>query len=98
MVGSKRALKPQQVWAIRFWLDREGRLRDRALLDLTIDSKLRGCDVVQDSYQRVRQWRSGTNESDGGAAEDRGHSAPRDADSGARDNQLPESRDSGVAF
>ena len=47
MVGSKRALKPQQVWAIRFWLDREGRLRDGALFDLAIDSKLRGCDVVK---------------------------------------------------
>ncbi len=47
MVGAKRALKPQQVWAIRFWLDREGRLRDRAMFDLAIDSKLRGCDVVK---------------------------------------------------
>jgi site-specific recombinase XerC len=47
MVGAKRALKPQQVWAIRFWLDQEGRLRDRALFDLAIDSKLRGCDVVK---------------------------------------------------
>jgi hypothetical protein len=28
MAGSKRALKPQQVWAIRFWLEREGRLRN----------------------------------------------------------------------
>jgi integrase len=46
-VGSKRALKPQQVWAIRFWLDREGRMRDRAMFDLAIDSKLRGCDVVK---------------------------------------------------
>jgi integrase len=46
-IGAKRALKPQQVWAIRFWLDREGRLRDRALFDLAIDSKLRGCDVVK---------------------------------------------------
>lgn len=46
-VGAKRALKPQQVWAIRFWLDRERRLRDRALFDLAIDSKLRGCDVVK---------------------------------------------------
>ena len=45
--GAKRALKPQQVWAIRFWLDRERRLRDRALFDLAIDSKLRGCDVVK---------------------------------------------------
>jgi hypothetical protein len=47
MVGAKRALKPQQVWAIRFWLSREGRLRDRSLFDLAIDSKLRGCDVVR---------------------------------------------------
>jgi site-specific recombinase XerC len=47
MVGAKRALKPRQVWAIRFWLDREGRLRDRALFDLAIDSKLRGCDIVK---------------------------------------------------
>ena len=46
-VGAKRALKPQQVWAIRFWLDRERRIRDRALFDLAIDSKLRGCDVVK---------------------------------------------------
>jgi integrase len=46
-IGAKRALKPQQVWAIRFWLDREYRLRDRAMFDLAIDSKLRGCDVVK---------------------------------------------------
>ncbi len=45
-LGAKRALKPQQVWAIRFWLDRDRRLRDRALFDLAIDSKLRGCDLV----------------------------------------------------
>ena len=37
-LGGKRALKPQQVWAIRFWLDRERRLRDRAMFDLAIDS------------------------------------------------------------
>jgi integrase len=46
-LGAKRALKPQQVWAIRFWLEREGRLRDRAMFDLAIDSKLRGCDIVK---------------------------------------------------
>lgn len=46
-IGAKRALKPQQVWAIRFWLDRERRLRDRALVDLAIDTKLRGCDVIK---------------------------------------------------
>lgn len=47
LVGTKRALKQQQVWAIRFWLDQHRRLRDRALFDLAIDSKLRGRDVVR---------------------------------------------------
>jgi site-specific recombinase XerC len=46
-VGAKRALKPRQVWAIRFFLDQHRSVRDRALFDLAIDSKLRGCDVVK---------------------------------------------------
>jgi integrase len=46
-VGAKRALKVKQIWLIRFSLDREGRMRDRALFDLAIDSKLRGCDLVK---------------------------------------------------
>ena len=46
-VGAKRALKPRQIWAIRFFLDQHGRVRDRALFDLAIDSKLRGCDLVK---------------------------------------------------
>ena len=46
-LGAKRALKPKQVWAIRFWLDHQRRVRDRAMFDLAIDSKLRGCDVVK---------------------------------------------------
>ena len=46
-VGPKRPLKPRQIWAIRFFLDREHRVRDRALFDLAIDSKLRGCDLVK---------------------------------------------------
>jgi len=46
-VGAKRALNPRQVWAIRFFLDHYRRLRDRALLDVALDSKLRGCDVVR---------------------------------------------------
>lgn len=45
--GAKRPLQPKQVWAIRFWLDQERRLRDRALFDLAVDSKLRGCDLVK---------------------------------------------------
>ena len=46
-VGAKRALKPKQIWEIRFYLNQRRRLRDRALFDLAIDSKLRGCDVVK---------------------------------------------------
>ncbi|RYG28861.1 MAG: integrase [Burkholderiales bacterium] len=47
MVGTKRPLTQKQIWAIRFFLDREARLRDRALFDLALDSKLRGCDLVK---------------------------------------------------
>ncbi len=47
LIGAKRALKQQQVWAIRFWLNQHRRLRDRALFDFAIDSKLRGCDIVK---------------------------------------------------
>ena len=46
-VGPKRPLKPRHIWAIRFYLDEHRRLRDRALFDLAIDSKLRGCDLVK---------------------------------------------------
>lgn len=46
-LGAKRPLKPQRVRAVRFWLDQAGRVRDRALFDLAIESKLRGCDVVK---------------------------------------------------
>ncbi len=46
-VGVKKPLKQRQIWTVRFFLDREGRMRDRALFDLAIDSKLRGCDLVK---------------------------------------------------
>lgn len=46
-VGTKRPLTQKQIWAVRFFLDREERVRDRALFDLATDSKLRGCDLVK---------------------------------------------------
>lgn len=46
-VGPKRPLRPRDIRAIRFYLDEHKRLRDRALFDLAIDSKLRGCDPVK---------------------------------------------------
>ncbi len=47
LVGQKRPLLPKQVWAIRARLELAGNLRDLALFNLTIDSKLRGCDLVR---------------------------------------------------
>jgi len=46
-VGTKRPLTQKQICAVRFFLDCERRIRDRALFDLAIDSKLRGCDLVK---------------------------------------------------
>lgn len=53
-VGTKRPLTQRQIWAVRFFLDREGRLRDRALFDLAIDSKLRGCEKLRSVGQAVQ--------------------------------------------
>lgn len=46
LMGSKPPLRPKHVWAVRARLQLKGRLRDLALFNLAIDSKLRGCDVV----------------------------------------------------
>ena len=35
------------MWAIRTKLHLDGRVRDLALINLSIDSKLRGCDLVR---------------------------------------------------
>ena len=46
IVGAKPPLRPKHVWSIRTKLQVEGRMRDVALFNVAIDSKLRGCDVV----------------------------------------------------
>ena len=45
IVGAKPPLRPKHVWSIRTKLQVEGRVRDLALFNVAIDSKLRGCDV-----------------------------------------------------
>ncbi len=47
LIGQKRPLLAKQVWAIRARLKLAGNLRDLALFNLAIDSKLRGCDLVR---------------------------------------------------
>ena len=47
LVGPKPPLQPKHVWAIRTHLQMLRKVRDLALFNLAIDSKLRGCDVVR---------------------------------------------------
>lgn len=46
LTGQKPALKTKEVWSIRARLELRARVRDLALFNLAIDSKLRGCDLV----------------------------------------------------
>jgi integrase len=47
LVGQKAPLRVSEIWAIRVRLESYRRVRDLALFNLAIDSKLRGCDLVQ---------------------------------------------------
>ena len=47
IIGQKRPLLPKHVWAIRVRLELAGVVRDLALFNLAVDSKLRGCDLVR---------------------------------------------------
>ena len=46
LVGQKPPLKPKDIWAIRIHLQNANAVRDLAMFNLAIDSKLRGCDLV----------------------------------------------------
>ena len=53
--GQKAPLQPKEVWAIRVRLQLARRVRDLALFNLAIDSKLRGCDLVRLKVADVAQ-------------------------------------------
>lgn len=55
VTGQKPPLKPREVWAIRVRLQISDRVRDLALFNLAIDSKLRGCDLVHLRVEDVMQ-------------------------------------------
>ncbi|WP_246099564.1 tyrosine-type recombinase/integrase [Methylibium rhizosphaerae] len=46
LVGQKAPFKLKDIWALRVRLQMQGRVRELALFNLGIDSKLRGCDLV----------------------------------------------------
>lgn len=47
LVGQKAPLRLRDIWAIRVRLQLAQRVRDLALFNLAIDSKLRACDLVK---------------------------------------------------
>lgn len=47
LIGQKAPLKLKEIWAIRIRLQLANHIRDLALFDLAIDSKLRACDLVK---------------------------------------------------
>jgi len=53
--GQKPPLEPREVWAIRVRLQISSRVRDLALFNIGIDSKLRGCDLVHLRVEDVMQ-------------------------------------------
>lgn len=56
-IGQKPPFKPKDIWAIRFHLQNAHEVRDLAIFNLAIDSKLRGCDLVN---PRVRDIAHGS--------------------------------------
>ena len=47
LIGQKLPLKLHEVWSIRIRLQISNKIRDLALFNLAIDSKLRSCDLVK---------------------------------------------------
>lgn len=56
LVDQKSPLKPKDIWAIRIHLQNAHAVRDLAMFNLAIDSKLRGCDRVSLRVRDVTQW------------------------------------------
>ena len=71
LLGQKPPLKLKEIWAIRIRLQLNHRLRELALFNLAIDSKLRGC-VTGHSRRPPRDCHA---EEDATAGAVRGHRA-----------------------
>ena len=47
LIGQKLLLKPEQIWSIRVRLEMQNNIRDLALFNLALDSKMRACDLLK---------------------------------------------------
>jgi len=64
LVGQKIPLKLKEIWAIRIRLQLTEKVRDLALFNLAIDSKLRGCDLLSLKVSDIAHERSNIPELD----------------------------------
>lgn len=55
LVGQKAPLRLKEIWAIRIRLQIGNRVRELALFNLAVDSKLRSCDLVKLRVRDVMQ-------------------------------------------
>ena len=53
LVGQKAPLKLKEIWSIRIRLELSHRIRELALFNLAIDSKLRACDLVKLKFRDI---------------------------------------------
>ncbi len=69
LVGQKSPLRLKEIWAIRIRLQIAKRVRDLALFNLAIDSKLRSCDLLKLKVRDVSHGNSTPQQGDDPAAE-----------------------------
>ena len=84
LLGQKPPLKLKEIWAIRIRLQLDHQVRELALFNLAIDSKLRGCDLVGASRSRCVPEQSCRPARDRHAEEDPAAGAIRDHRANAR--------------
>jgi len=77
IVGQKAPFKLKDIWALRVRFQMENRIRELALFNLGIDSKLRGCDLVSLKVRDLPR-RPGGFSRGGNAAQDPAPGAIRD--------------------
>ena len=53
LVGQKAPFKLKEIWAIRVRLQIEHRVRELAMFDLGLDSKLRACNLVKFKVRNI---------------------------------------------
>jgi hypothetical protein len=76
LVGQKPPLKPKDIWAMRIHLQNAQAVRDLAMFNLAIDSRLRGCDLVSLRVRDVAHGNRPADDANSSAARCLGTRAP----------------------